>query len=94
MDDQAPNKDLDRLRNSLRQIDDEIVALVVRRLGVAKDIGLVKKRHSIPILDPKREAFNSQRNRELARGYIPEPKIDKLTEMLANWAREIQQMAH
>jgi chorismate mutase len=85
-------KDLESLRHEVREIDDELVGLLVKRVEVAKKIGQIKKRNSLPIFDPQREAFNNDRNRELARGSLPEPMIDELTDFLANWAREIQKM--
>lgn len=92
MNDTDSEKDLESLREQVRKIDDELIELLVKRVEVAKNIGLIKKRDSLPIFDPQREAFNNERNRELTRGHLPEPMIDELTDFLANWAREIQKM--
>lgn len=87
-----PEKDLDSLRQQIRDIDDELISLLIKRAAAAKEIGLIKKRNSQPILDPQREAFNHERNRELNNGNLPEQMIDELTRFLANWAREIQKL--
>lgn len=82
--------DLDVLREQVRKVDDQLIQLLLERVGLVKEIGRIKKLKSLPIFDPNREDFNNERNRELARGKIPESMIDEFTEYLANWAREIQ----
>ena len=45
------------------------------------------------ILDLRREAFNKQRSRDVAGEDLPGVMVDELTDLLANWAREIQKMS-
>jgi chorismate mutase/prephenate dehydratase len=86
------NKDieLETIRARVRTIDDEIFGLLIERVSLAREIGSLKKTKSRPIYDPKREAFNIERNRELAGGKMPDAMITEITDFLANWAREIQ----
>jgi chorismate mutase len=93
MEENDATKGLESLRDELRKNDDQIMGLVIRRSEIAREIGALKKKHGIPILDVQREAFNIQRNRDIARDKIPEAMVDELTDLLANWARELQKMA-
>jgi len=93
MNESENKNELEILRDKLRDIDDEIFALLFQRMGIVREIGLIKNQLGLPIFDPKREALNIQRNRELADGQLPEAMIDDVTNILAKWAREIQKMA-
>lgn len=85
-----PQKKLEVLRSRLRVVDDEIVKLLATRMGLAREIGALKREHGIEILDSSREAFNKDRNRDISRGKIPEDIIDELSEILAKWSRSVQ----
>ena len=47
--------DITSLRDEISQIDQELVALFVRRMHVAAQIADYKKEHSLPVLDETRE---------------------------------------
>lgn len=47
--------DLKGLRTEIDKIDDELVALFVRRMETAAQIAVYKKEHNLPILVPARE---------------------------------------
>lgn len=46
---------LEKLRGEIDKIDDEIVALLERRLKIAKQIGELKTRLNIEVYNPERE---------------------------------------
>lgn len=83
-------KSLEVLRSQIRAIDDDMVALLIRRAEVVRRIGEFKKNNSLPIFDPERESFNIERNRKLAFNRLPEKMMDEFSDFLANWARELQ----
>lgn len=47
--------DLNDLRNEIDQIDDELVALFVRRMAVSAQVAEYKKVNNLPIFVPARE---------------------------------------
>src|SRR5690606_31054247 len=52
----ADRERLKELRDEIARTDDELVRLLARRLSLAKEIGEIKTRLGIPVLDPAREA--------------------------------------
>lgn len=47
---------LDQLRDEIASLDDELTALLSRRLAAVTEIGVIKQRLGLPVLDPAREA--------------------------------------
>ena len=47
--------ELKDIRNTIDQIDDQMLELFVRRMEVARDVAAYKKEHGLPILDSGRE---------------------------------------
>ena len=47
---------LDALRNEIDEIDDKIVSLLHRRATIAGDVGSIKTKAGLPIVDREREA--------------------------------------
>lgn len=45
---------LDNLRNQIDKIDKSIIFLLAKRMKIVKNIGLLKKKQSIPIFDSVR----------------------------------------
>jgi chorismate mutase len=82
--------ELESLRLVLRTIDDEIMRLVMRRMEVVHDIGMLKRLRNIEILDQVRESFNKERSHEITKGQLPTEMVDQLTDLLAYWARDVQ----
>jgi chorismate mutase len=87
------NKRLETLREELRGIDDEIIRLVVKRMDIARDIGARKRATGAAILDAEREAFNRKHSKDIAAGALSGTMVDELTDLLAKWARDIQEKA-
>ncbi|MBX7119744.1 MAG: chorismate mutase [Gemmatimonadaceae bacterium] len=59
--------ELARIRDAIEQLDRDLVALVARRVGLARRVGAVKRAAGLPILDPPREAAVVRRAGVLAR---------------------------
>ena len=47
--------DLMELRSQIDIIDDELIKLFVRRMGICAQVAAYKKEHGLPILMPERE---------------------------------------
>lgn len=47
---------IERFREQIDTIDDEILVLLLRRLSLAREIGEYKARRGLPIMDLRREA--------------------------------------
>ncbi len=48
-------KKLEELRKEISELDQKIVELLDKRIGIAKEIGLTKEKLGLPIIDPERE---------------------------------------
>lgn len=65
---QAPHPpDLPVLRDEIREIDEELLVLVRRRLDVARRVADAKRYAGLPVLDPAREAAVVRYAAEFAR---------------------------
>jgi len=57
---------LEKYRQQLDAIDNEIVANILKRFKVCEDIGKYKKQHDIPMMQPHRVEFVKQKAARLA----------------------------
>lgn len=48
------------LRQQIDEIDSQIFDLFIKRIYLAKEIGLYKKQHNLPIFDTEREKINEK----------------------------------
>jgi len=62
-----PETRLDALRERIRQVDRDLVALVGERRDLVLEIGRTKKELDLPVMDPAQEARVVRRAAELAR---------------------------
>lgn len=51
----SDEKKIEELRKEITRLNTEIVEKIAQRVEVAKEIGAVKKRHGLPIIDRGRE---------------------------------------
>lgn len=58
---------LDAIRADIERVDRDLVALVARRLELARRVGEVKRAAGLPVLDPAQEAAVVRRAGEAAR---------------------------
>ncbi len=50
-------KNLDDIRVEINAVDEELQALIIKRLDLAKDVAEYKKANNLPILDRDRELW-------------------------------------
>jgi len=55
---------LNELREAIDQIDQEMLKLFLKRMDVAKNIGIYKKKHQLKVLDEKRESELLEKRRK------------------------------
>ena len=58
--------DIEQLRKEIDGIDKELVALFVKRMGVAAEVAAYKRETGKPVLDPERERMLLQKVSDLA----------------------------
>jgi monofunctional chorismate mutase len=89
-DDEA-TRALQAIRDEIERVDREIVALVARRLELARRTGDVKRAHNLPLFDAAREAAVVRRAAELSReAGLPEEEARNLFWILIGMARRLQ----
>lgn len=64
LDDVIVRADIAALRNRIDDLDDQIIALLAKRMASAREIGEIKELHNIPVLQPKRWQEVLERARE------------------------------
>jgi chorismate mutase len=80
------------LRAAIARTDDEIVALIARRLALAREIGDIKRRLGMPVLDPAREAEVVRRAAAGARDHDVDAELVRaVLWRIIDHARELQQ---
>jgi chorismate mutase len=60
-------QELETLRREIEQIDDSLLELMVKRVALARRVGVAKRACGMPTLDPSREAAVVRRAGERAR---------------------------
>lgn len=60
------DRELDRLRNSIDNLDAALIHLLAERFKVTQRVGVYKATHGLPAGDPEREARQIERLRGLA----------------------------
>lgn len=88
----GPGAALDRLRERISEVDEELVGLVRERRDLAVEIGRLKAELGLPVMDPAREAAVVRRVAGLARdkGVDEELARDVIWRIMAS-ARAIQE---
>jgi chorismate mutase len=69
----APSAELQRLRDSIDNIDAALVHLLAERFKCTQAVGRYKAEHGLPPADPAREAAQIERLRALARSAKLDP---------------------
>jgi chorismate mutase len=83
---------LEKLRNDIAAVDDQLVALLARRLALARTIGEVKERLGLPVMDPAREAEVVRRAASLARKNDIDPELVRaVLWRIIDYARGVQE---
>lgn len=74
--------ELEAWRNEIDAIDRELVALLEKRLDVAGEIGKIKKREQLPVLDIKREHLVLESRQAMVKNAAYKPLIKEVFESL------------
>jgi len=83
--------DLDRLRERIAAIDEEIVRLMIQRNDTAKEIGEMKKAGGIPLIDRNVEKAVAERYRKAAENSsLPDDVAVSICKMLIRSSVELQ----
>jgi len=87
---------LDRLRVRIRELDRTLIALVDERRSLVLEIGRVKSRLGLPVLDPAQEARVVRRAAEVARelGADEELVRDVIWRIIASARAEQENRTH
>jgi chorismate mutase/prephenate dehydrogenase len=89
---EADERRLESLREEIARADDELVELLARRLALAREIGEIKSRLGIPVLDPAREAEVVRRAAAGARDHgVDAELVRAVLWRIMDHARELQQ---
>ena len=81
-----------RIRERIRRVDEEIVALVARRVELAREAGRVKREADMPLVDETREREVMARARELADASgLPRAELRALFDHLIALSRRAQE---
>jgi chorismate mutase len=85
------NNDLKQLRDKIDEIDDQIVALLSKRMDVVEQVGKLKKEHKVPPLDKKRleEVLHTKKNKAKILG-ISEALVEKLFKVIHDHSLKLQ----
>jgi chorismate mutase len=85
------NELLQGIRSQIEGIDRELVALIARRIDLARRVGEAKREEGLPTLDPSREAEVVSRAGQLARDAgLDEESIRAIFWHLVETSRRVQ----
>ena len=84
---------LDILRKQIDEIDSSIVNLLAKRMKIVKKVGLLKKQHNIPPLDPARwqQVLTSKMEKVKSLGLDPE-MVKKIYNIIHEEALKIEKL--
>ena len=83
-------ENLDILRMEIDVIDKEIANLLEKRLDIAKQIGVIKTRKGVPILDEKREEKVVEHILENIRNSSLAPAMMRIYEKIMDESKQVQ----
>lgn len=79
---------MQELRKEIDAINEELIALLGKRLDVAKKIARVKKAEALPVLDTQREQNQLGKIRELAKRHNLSPAIvEEMFDLFIDYTR-------
>jgi chorismate mutase len=89
----AALEELGRCRREIEHIDDELVALLARRMALGRQTAELKRVAHLPILDPTREAAVIRRVSEVAReAGLPSEPIREVFWQIVGMSRRAQEV--
>lgn len=82
--------DINRLRQRIDQLDDELLKIFNERAALAVKIGEIKKEHNLAIYDPKREKLIFERMHQNNPGPLDNAAIVRLFERVIDESRSLE----
>ncbi len=82
--------DIDKLRQQINQLDDELLRIFNERAALAVKIGEAKKGLDLPIYDPKREKLIFERMHQNNPGPLDNAAIVRLFERVIDESRSLE----
>lgn len=80
--------DLENFRKEIDAINEEVIALLGKRMHVAKKIAAYKKTHALPVYDAEREKEEKEKIQYLAKKYNLNPEFTaKLFSLFIEYTR-------
>lgn len=84
------NKKIIKLRKQIDKADKIISKQLIKRFKVVKQIGLIKKKNKIKVLDKKREQLVKQKVRGYVNKKLPKKSIENIYETIMKETKKIQ----
>lgn len=78
---------IDKLRNAIDEIDEEILNLLNKRIEIAQRIGRIKKENNLPVYVPEREETIISRLKRKNPGPINEQSIQNVFNVIIEETR-------
>lgn len=84
-------RDIETIRQSINQIDEEIVRLLDQRAELVKEIGEYKKSQNIPVYHPEREQEVRDRVLAASKGIFPQKALMQIFTEIMSAARSLEE---
>ncbi len=82
--------ELDKLRDRIDRIDEEIINLLVRRFQTSEDIAKIKKELHLEIEDERREEDVIRNCKRASGGRLDDEFLEQLMNLILSKSKEIQ----
>lgn len=86
-----PHEEIEALRKKIDVIDAEIVKLLNKRASLAKEIHKIKKSHSLPLYDPRREEEIFENLRRANDGPLFDEAVREIYETILQWMKSLEE---
>lgn len=85
---------LNKIRNKINKIDNNLIKLLSQRQKVSKEIGIFKLKNNLPIYNPKREQEVIENLSTLAKKNKLDPKlIQKIFKTIFTYSKRVQKIS-
>lgn len=89
-DSDACHKQLEEMRSGIDDIDTHIVELINKRLSITKEVGELKKKFNLPVLDKSRENIILKRISDLNKGPAKDTVLHYIYSVIMAASKELQ----
>ena len=81
---------LQKIRQEIDKVDEELIARLVHRMRLARELGKLKTENNLPIHDPEREEFILNRLSKDAGDYLTKDHLKKIYKTIFSIAQDIE----